>query len=172
MVSGAVVPPTIDLTNEELILSHFHASMLMELGLSDMRSSAADLLDVTQLPAIPLKADVELFIREQLERYAAVWADNFRNFTSIIAGIESSYWYSAEWFFSHVKGFLTQFDKSFNRCRELYRTANRLIGTSRAVLDDPAISSYNVRKQEAKRDENVGMRLGAAAERQPALLGQ
>lgn len=158
MVSGSVVPPNIDLTNEELVRSHFNAYILMELGLKDMRSSVDDVLDVREQPTLPIKAEVALRIHQQLDAYAAEWALNFRQFISEIAGIEESYWYSDDWFITHARSFLTQFDESFNRWRELYRGANHLIGISRAVLDDPSVSSDNPKKHEAKRDENVGMR--------------
>jgi len=158
MVAGSVVPPTIDLTNEELVRSHFNAYILMELGLGDMRSSAEDVLDVRQLPEIPLKQEIVAYIQNQIDNHAGKWADNFHEFVSGIQGIHDAYWYSPEWFATHARSFCRQFDDSFGRWRSLYRTANKLIDVSRSVIDDPSIAGDNQKKKDAERDERVGKR--------------
>ena len=158
MVAGSVVPPTIDLTNEELIRSHFNAYILMELGLSDMVSSAADVLDVSRLPEIPLKDTISSYIRDSIELKALEWATQFQQFISRIKGIEDAYWYSDDWFSNHAKGFLTLFEGSFERWRNLFRAAERLVAVSRSVIDDLSIRHDNAKIRDAERDERIGKR--------------
>lgn len=158
MVAGAVVPPKIDLTNEELILSHFNAYILMELGLKDMHISVNDVLNVAQLPDLPVKSDLRLYIDEQVESYAQAWANNFKRLAKTIPGFESTNWFTDEWLLVHSKSFLHRFDAAFDRWRTLYRSANKLVDMARTIMDDPTIGNDNPRKGEAKREHNIGMR--------------
>ena len=77
MVSGTVVPPKIDLTNEELIRTHFNAYMLMEVGLSRLNLSAGDVLVVNQLPAIPLHPDIQAHLNSQVNSFGRQWIIDF-----------------------------------------------------------------------------------------------
>lgn len=158
MIAGSVVPPKIDLTNEELILTHFNAYILMELGLKELHISVNDVLNVSDLPTLPLKADLKVHIEDHVTRYANEWAMTFKTLTASIPGIGDAYWYSDEWLHTHAKSFLKRFDESFERWRVLYRSANRLIEMARTVMDDPTLGNDNPRKSEAKREHNVGMR--------------
>lgn len=158
MIAGSVAPPKIDLTNEELILTHFNAYILMELGLKELHISVNDVLNVSELPALPMKGDLRAHIEDHVLRYADEWAARFRTLASSIPGIEDAYWYSDEWLHTHAKSFLKRFDESFERWRLLYRAANKLIETARAVMDDPTLGNDNPRKNEAKREHNLGMR--------------
>jgi superfamily II DNA or RNA helicase len=158
MVAGSVVPPTIDLTNEELVKSHFNAYILMELGLRDMGSSVDDVLEVMQMPELPLKPDLEAYIQEQLDNRAYQWAHEFREIIAALNGVQETCWFSEEWFMTNARGFLKQFNDSFDRWRSLYRSANRLIEVSRAIIDDPSIAGDNQKKNNAERDERIGKR--------------
>lgn len=158
MVAGSVVPPTIDLTNEELVKSHFNAYILMGLGLRDMGSSVDDVLEVMQMPELPIKPDLDAYIREQIDNRAHQWAQEFRDSIAALDGIQETCWYSEEWFMTNARGFLKQFNDSFDRWRNLYRSANRLIEVSRAIIDDPSMAGDNQKKNNAERDERVGKR--------------
>jgi superfamily II DNA/RNA helicase len=158
MVAGSVVPPTIDLTNEELVHSHFNAYILMELGLREMSSSAAEVLEVSQLPDLPIKDSIAAYIQERIDSNAKEWAQRFQQFVSKIQGIEEAYWYSDAWFSNHAKGFLKQFDTSFDRWRNLFRSAERLIAIARGVIDDHSLRFDNARLYDANRDEKIGKR--------------
>ncbi len=158
MVAGAVVPAKIDLTNEELILSHFNAYILMELGLGEMQTSVNDVLQVADSASLPIKPHLVNHIEDHISRFALEWSANFKQLITSIPGLPSSYWYAEEWLTSHGKSFLGRFDKSFERWRSLYWSANRMIENARAVMDDPTIGNDNPRKSEAKREHNVGLR--------------
>ncbi len=47
MVAGVVQPPRIDLINEELIVTHLNAFLLMKLEIEELKTSAAEVLDLS-----------------------------------------------------------------------------------------------------------------------------
>lgn len=158
MVAGKVAPPKIDLSNEELILTHFNAYILMELGLKDLRTSVGEILDVSNFPSLPIKVDLVTHIQNHINDYANEWVINFKGLISGIPEIETTNWYTNDWLTTHANSFLTRFNASFERWRTLYKAANKLIDIARSVMDDPTIGNDNPRKFESKREHNVGMR--------------
>lgn len=159
MVAGSVVPPKIDLSNEELILSHFNAYMLMELGLTDVRTSVGEIVDLLQVAELPIKDDIKLKIEDHIVRYAHTWAYNFKRLLLAIDEMKDSTWLTDEWLLNHSKSFARRFDDSLERWRYLYRAASRMIETSRSIIDDPTIQTGNYRKSEAEREERLGKKI-------------
>jgi len=158
MISGTVTAPRIDLTNEELLISHLNAFILMEMGLKDLHVSVAEVLDCANITELPVKEEIKSHILDHLERYSNEWILQYRTLVDGLPEIDSTYWYSDAWITTHVKSFFERFDQSFERWRILYRSAQRLIDHARSVMDDPTISADNVRKNEAKREHGIGMR--------------
>ncbi|HNW74278.1 MAG TPA: DEAD/DEAH box helicase [Bacteroidales bacterium] len=158
MVAGSVVPAKMDLTNEELLLTHFNAYILMELGLKDLHVSVAEILDCKASPVIPIKNDIQVYIKDHLSRYSQKWVKRYRDIIESIPAIHESFWYSNDWLATHVASFYDRFNQSFDRWRILYRSAHRLIENARLVMDDPTLGSDNNRKNEAKREHAIGMR--------------
>lgn len=158
MVAGKVVPPKIDLSNEELVLTHFNAYMLMELGLKDLKASANEVLNVSDFPALPIKADLITHIQHHIDNFSNDWIVNFRELISGIPEITATSWFTDGWLLTRAQSFLRRFDDSFERWRTLYRSANKLIDLARTVMDDPTVGNDNPKKNEAKREHNVGMR--------------
>lgn len=158
MVAGAVLPAKIDLTNEELILTHLNAFILMEMGLKDLHLSVSEILDCSNYPELPVKGDIRHHIEENIRSFSGEWAQNYKNLISSIFGINSAFWFNDAWLINHVKSFFHRFDESFERWRVLYRTARTLIENARIVMDDPTLGADNPRKNEAKREHNLGMR--------------
>jgi superfamily II DNA/RNA helicase len=158
MVSGAVVPAKIDLTNEELILTHLNAYLLMGMGLKDLHLSVSEILDCNIYPYLPIKNDIRIHIGENLTLYSGEWAKNYKELILSISGISSAYWFSDSWLINQIKSFFHRFDASFDRWRVLYRAARALIENARIVMDDPTLAADNPRKNEAKREHNLGIR--------------
>jgi superfamily II DNA/RNA helicase len=158
MVSGSVVPPKIDLTNEELVLGHFNAYLMMELGLEDIKTEISEAVDVSFYPELPIKEKLKIHIENRISENATQWASYYKESILGIKGLQDTNWFTNDWFFNHAKSFLNRFDSSFNRWRSLYRTAKRLVENARLIIDDPTITSDNPRKNEAKREEKVGLR--------------
>lgn len=155
MVSGSVVPPKIDLSNEELVLSHFNAYILMELGLGSMSTSVGDVLNVSD-PSLAIKTDISSLISDHLLRYHRQWVKEFKAITDTIPGIQTNFWFTDSWLEVNASTFLTRFDNSFERWRALYRYAEAMVTNSRRIIDDPTISGD--KKGAARKEENIGIR--------------
>jgi hypothetical protein len=158
MVSGIVVPPRLDLINEELIYSHFNAYILMELGLSSLHNSVGDVLELDD-PAIPVKSSLTVYIEEQL---SALKDDILKNFRKTIVDIypkmKESWWFSDEWLEQKYLRFKSNFDAGFDRWRNLYRHAQSMIANAKIVLLDPRIKSDNPQRGDAIRQQKIGIR--------------
>ena len=159
MVSGAVVPPRIDLINEELIRSHFHAFLLMKLELSDLHTSVSELLDTNNIKELPIKLVVRDLISDNLRQFGDQWVSEFKKtLEGLMPEIRESWWYSAEWFNNLKSHYLEAFDQSFHRWRSLYHAARRMIDSSRLILDDPTIKHASGEFKEASRQHAIGFK--------------
>jgi hypothetical protein len=158
MVAGQVVPPRIDLLNEELLRTHFHAFVLMQLGLSEIHTSVPALLQVEKFPELPLKDSVVDRIKHALEGNGSQWVETFKEY---LLGTESlllqTNWYTAGTLEKVKNNFLVRFDEAFNRWRNLYRAAKAMIEESHRINNDPTVKAKEL-KQEAKRQYVVGLR--------------
>lgn len=164
MVSGVVVPPRIDLKNEELIRTHFNAYVLMELGLQKLNISVSDILDITKTFDLPLLPDLSTYIQDQQTKYKDKWVEGFRG---IIRGIEprlsETHWYNPSWIERQAVTFYTRFDSAIDRWRVLYRNAKKMVDFANAILEDPTIKYDSDQAREARRQRGVG-------EKQQSLL--
>ncbi|NSW94021.1 MAG: hypothetical protein HPY62_04840 [Bacteroidales bacterium] len=163
MVSGSVVPPRIDLKNEELILSHFNAFVLMSIGLESLSVSVSDILDIRDKTNLPLKQDVITFLNEMTDRYAGKWSEDFfRLLQGNITGLENTTWFNNEWLINKAKSFPKRFDEAFRRWRILFKQAEDTIQRARNIMDNPVIKQNSPEMLEAKRQHNVAMMQRAA----------
>jgi superfamily II DNA or RNA helicase len=158
MVSGKVAPPKIDLSNEELLLTHLNAFIMMELGLQNLHSSVAELMAMTDLPGLPLKSDIILHIKDQTTEYGNDWMMRFNALIEDMPEVKNSLWFSDSWLFTRVQSFQQRFNASLDRWRILFLNASRMIDKSRSVIDDPTIAADNSIKRRAVRDERIGHR--------------
>ena len=158
MVAGSVVPPRIDLLNEELLTNHFNAFILMELALSDLRSSVAELLDLSNEQNIKVKENIISTIEDNLLHYKAKLIASFQQvIVSIEPDLLATWWFSDDWLENKVNSFITRFCASFDRWISLYKAARSMIVKSRIILDDPVIMADNPLKSDAKRQHAVGL---------------
>ncbi|ABL79358.1 MULTISPECIES: DEAD/DEAH box helicase [unclassified Nocardioides] len=126
MVSGSVIAPRLDLTNEDLIRSHVHAIWLAETDES-MKSSITDLVeaggDTPSLTLLPQlwdavnKPNVTRHAQQTAERVLA----ELRHTWALDGGDPS--WWSDTWVHDQVKHAAASLDDALQRWRELYRTA-------------------------------------------------
>jgi superfamily II DNA or RNA helicase len=158
MVSGVVNPPKIDLTNRELIATHFNAFIFMKLGLSEMKSSAQDVLQVDALPNLPVRGNLEDYIKDQLNQFSTKWTYEFLQVLERTTEVKNTSWFTPDWLAQQAAGWWMRFDVAFERWRRLYRNSLDLITKSRAIIDDPTIKSDNPKQRRAKRDEAIGHR--------------
>ena len=151
MVSGAVTPPRLDLTNEDLVKAHVHAIWLAKTGL-DLKRSVMETLDTGQ-PGYPLRENPAHQIVLSNERLQECLQECQRVLVASAADMEQTTWYSEDWLWRILKDSPNAFDRAFDRWRELYDAADRQLKEARRVID----SSY---QQHISREERQ------AAERQ------
>src|SRR5690606_4499977 len=124
MVSGIVRPPALDITNEELVRSHLHAVWLAESKLA-LSPDIPEILDLTS-PDFPLKPE----IRDVIDQPALVTASRppmkqiLDQILASVGGVKPAWLGDPDEFVHDVaKGAPDRFRKSFDRWRELYRSA-------------------------------------------------
>jgi hypothetical protein len=125
MVSGVVLPPRLDLANEELIRSHVHAIWLSETGQS-MRSRLTEIVDMTgQSPTLDLLPEVARALDDSSARLRAV--DRAEGVlrelrrTWDASGDSVEWWYDG-WVTDTVVRAPVALDRSLDRWRGLYLT--------------------------------------------------
>ncbi len=161
MVAGAVQPPSLDLSNEDLIRSHIHAVWLAETGLS-LEHSIIEILDAS-IPDYPLKDNIAHQIHLSDARLEACIKKCQEVLCQCGEELLQSGWYSEEWLRTTVKQAATQFDEAFDRWREMYATAYQQLQEARDTIDrshQARVSREEVqeaeqREREAKRQMDL-----------------
>jgi len=162
MVSGAVSPPRLDLTNEDLLRAHIYAIWLAESGLA-LGESLRDLLDIVgESPSLTLQPYVLDALRDTSARQRAERrAQNILETLKTDLQEPSGAWYTPQWLtieLDHVESF---FEKACARWRGLYKAAQDQRDTQNSVIRDAS------RPEEHK---NQARRLRSEAEAQLELL--
>lgn len=159
MVAGVVKAPTIDLMNEELLLNHLHAFILMNLGLAGIRNSISEVIDLNDKQQLPIKESIRNHITSQTESFTDDW---IRDFLLVIRPqldrLEQTRWFSQQWLHNQCKGFYKRFDRSFDRWRRLFKNAIDMVSAGTAIINDPTIGSSSYMHYEAKRKLAIGAR--------------
>ncbi|MFH5833859.1 DEAD/DEAH box helicase [Halalkalibaculum sp. DA384] len=160
MVAGEVLPPRMDMHNEELIMSHLNAICLSEIGLRDLNDSLANVLDLGNEDNLPIKEEVKLKFdfsdRKKLEIK--------KLFNRVISDIKSDLpWYSEEWLDSKINDVFSRFSEALERWRSLYKDAISQRRTAQNILDNPTYQAGSSEKKLAGINEDQ-------ARRQIALL--
>jgi hypothetical protein len=158
MVAGSVRPPRLDLANESLVRAHLHAVWLAQvrLPLGDSIEQVINTDDEAQLPlraeaaaAIQLSEAARNEVRERAKRILHFNDGTLRN----------SGWFSDAWLDSVVAEAPTNFDRAFDRWRELYRAATRQMIEAQTALrrarDRDAQAEAGRREEEALRQLNL-----------------
>ncbi len=159
MVAGSVVPPRIDLANEELLRTHFNAYILMELGLKEMRASVSDLLDTGNDQFITVKASIIADIEHRIRVHKETWIAEFKKvLQALVPDLDKTWWYRDNWLNDHIMSFKKRFVGAFDRWIYLYRAARKMINEARAVLDDITIKQDNDSYKDAKRRHAAGLK--------------
>jgi superfamily II DNA/RNA helicase len=159
MVAGVVAAPKLDLSNQELIISHLNAYIFMELGLSQVKTSVSEILDLSQIDKFPIREDIKAFIKEQIELNQDKWIIQFKkSLKNILPQLKESNWYSDKKLENQAKKYFEILDHSFNRWRELYRNATKMINKARMIMDDPTIKSGAQEKKNANKDHFLAQR--------------
>jgi Lhr-like helicase len=150
MVSGIVRPPALDITNEELVGSHLHAVWLAEAKLA-LSPDIPEILDLTQA-GYPLKQEIHEVI-DRAELATAAHLPMKRVLDQILASVDGQkpVWMSEpEEFVSAVAQRAPQeFDRAFDRWRELYNSARAQLMEANARSEITGLSGADRRRIKA-----------------------
>jgi hypothetical protein len=160
MVAGAVAPPRLDLTNEDLLRAHVHSVWLAETSLS-LGKSLKDLLDLSgDEPSLKVLDFVQDALDSDNARKKA-----YQRARAILSTIEhelvSTDWYSETWLEGVLNQVPLQFNQACERWRGLYRAAKGQQKAQQKVIDDVSRPAH---------DRNQARRLRQEAESQIDLL--
>ena len=150
MVSGAVSPPRLDLTNEDLLRAHVYAIWLAETQLS-LGESLKDVLDVEgDEPTLALQPHILHHLRDVPARQRAV--QHARQVLRTLARDlteEAAPWFTDDWVQMQLDTIEQSFDAAADRWRGLYRAAQAQRDTQHSIVRDASRSEDD--KQKAKR---------------------
>lgn len=156
MVSGTVVPPRIDLLNEDLLSTHFNSFMLMNLQVSDLQSSVADILDLSIERKVKVKQTILDKINNAIDLNKVHYKQNFLKVIKSIEGdLQNVYWFSDSWIDVKINSFAHSFESAFARWIALFTNACNLRDKAQLVIDNHIIKSDSPEKNEAKRQEAI-----------------
>ncbi|PWJ42225.1 DEAD/DEAH box helicase [Sediminitomix flava] len=161
MVAGVVAPPKIDLSNEELLLNHFHAMMLMDCSFAGDEgdyNSISYLVDIDKTPELPLKDSVFRKI-DDFSSFNEGLISSFQNLLDDL-GINSTEhkWYYDNWVNDKANQFKNSFNQSFDRWRKLFISSENLLTKARNTLDNHHIKDSSEDKKTAKREHAIALR--------------
>ena len=152
MVAGAVMPPRIDLANEDLVRSHLHGVWLAETGLW-LGTSLRDVLDLGRVEdGLPLQEGVERAVHDEHAARAAL-----TRCQTLAAALEpelaDAAWYGPDWVGSVIAGAPAAFDRACERWRQLYLSARRQVDAQHAIVGDHSAAHDARRTAERLRGE-------------------
>jgi len=159
MVSGAVTPPRIDLTNMDLIRSHVYAIWLAESGMK-LGISLKDILDLTQPDTLPCQEHILEGLRSTNSRKKAkIKAQAALN--DFLSELKQTDWWSDTWLETVLDQVEIQFNQACDRWRTLYQAAKNQQKLQNDIINDVTRSSD---------DRKTAKRLRQEAESQLELL--
>jgi Lhr-like helicase len=158
MVAGSVRPPRLDVANESLVRAHLHAVWLAQvrLPLGDSIEQVIDTDDEVQLPLRAEAADA-IQLSEAARNEVRERARRILQFD--LAALANAGWFSDTWLETVFAEAPTNFNRAFERWRELYRAATRQMIEAQAALrrarDRDTQAEARRREEEALRQLNL-----------------
>ncbi len=155
MIAGAVQPARIELTNEELLRAHVHSNWLSRAEVK-LDPSIGQVLDL-EAEGYPLRPD----IKQDIEKPQPVALSDVRQLIDRETQLNKAEWLTDDWIEQVVRNAPTEFDRAFERWRELYLQADRAYDAAAREAKRPYVSSVERRSAERRL---------ADAQREMALL--
>jgi hypothetical protein len=158
MVAGSVRPPRLDVANEALVRAHLHAVWLAQvrLPLGDSIEEVIDTDNETELPLRPGALDA-IQLSEVARNEVRARARRILQFD--LAALANAGWFSDAWLDTVLAQAPTNFNRAFDRWRELYRAGTRQMIEAQAALrrarDRDAQAEARRREEEALRQLNL-----------------
>lgn len=159
MVSGQVLAPRLDLVNEDLLLSHFHALYTSRVRIQGIEDGNVDAVLDLDDPDIPLRPETRAAFAagEQFqETLVAQWR---KVVLDLDARLVKTTWYTPDWSMRKYQGVLNSFDDSLNRWRNLWRQHKKQVEQARRIMDNTTYKQNSPEFKEAKRNEFLALKL-------------
>ena len=161
MVSGAVRPPTLDITNKDLVRAHLHAIWLAETKLA-LSPDIPNILDLSS-ENYPLKQEIRDCIenpglieksRAPMKRVLNQVLDSFEGKHPIWVGDAD------EFVLEVARGAPIEFDRAFNRWRELYNSARSQLSEANRCSQITGLSRADrqkIKASQAQANDQIGI---------------
>lgn len=147
MVSGAVTPPRLDLTNEDLLRAHIHAIWLSETGI-DLSDTLTDILDMNGTPpSLELLPEIRQQAESPIAQQAAL--QRARQVLSTIQSLDDP----AGLLEITIQNVVNAFDTACERWRDLYTAAHKQAEAQGKIQLDPNRSQQDKKQAKRLRDE-------------------
>ncbi len=160
MVAGAVAPPRLDLSNEDLVRAHVQSIWLAETG-ANLGKSLESVLNLSgDEPALDLLPSILADLSKRSAREKAK-ERALHVLSTIEPELKRADWYTPDWLDRELNTIVRRFDDACDRWRGLYKAALEQAKTQAKVVRDAT-------RNEA--DKNQAKRLRAEAEAQLSLL--
>lgn len=151
MVSGAVSPPRLELSNEDLVKSHIHAIWIAEAELNLSRS-LCDILDVAgHQPTLELLPSIRDKIQSSIARNRAR-SRGLRFLKTIESELQGTDWFTPDWLDRILDRVPIEFEQACRRWIGLYRSALDQVERQTKIANDASRSPQD--RGEAKRLRN------------------
>jgi ATP-dependent helicase YprA (DUF1998 family)/very-short-patch-repair endonuclease len=148
MVAGSVIPPRLELANEDLVRAHVHAVWLTETGQS-LGKSLKDILDlVGENPTLAIQPHVRDSLNDEKARARALLRAN-AILDTISDELKDADWFSSAWLDEVFKQIFLNFEQACERWRGLYNAALKQREIQNKIIGDASRSPSD--KVEAKR---------------------
>lgn len=166
MVAGTVRAPRLDLANEALLRAHIHAVWLAQVRLP-LGKSVEEEID-TDREDLPLRENAAGQIRLS-ENSRFTLRDRIRQMLAADQGmLGEAGWFTDRWIDQVLENAATEFDRAFDRWRELYKAAKRQRDSARAEEDRARTreeqARAKARQDEARRQLNLLLQVDVARE--------
>ena len=164
MVAGVVVPPKLELANQDLVKSHVYSLWLSYTGV-DLGDSMNKILDLNK-DGYPLQEDIKAHLNLDAKSLQQCFEDLDRVLSDRFCQTDFNRvnWYSSDWLEDTLKNAIHEFDRACQRWRNLYKDADLQLIKAREVIDRHSRGS--ITEQERKEAES----LAKEAQRQKDLL--
>jgi ATP-dependent helicase YprA (DUF1998 family) len=133
MVAGSVRPPRLDIANEALVRAHLHAVWLAQVRLP-LGDSIEQVINTDDEQLLPMKAEAEAAIQlsEAAQNEVRERAQRILQFD--LAALANAGWFSEAWLQAVIAEAPVNFNRAFNRWRELFRAAIRQLTEAQIAL--------------------------------------
>lgn len=152
LVAGSVMPPKLDLCNEELLRTHLHAIALAFIQYPQMNRSLFELVEDTH--ELNLKDEV----KEKFTLDDATLAKVKNLFVQVISTFEAellkeSHWFTDQWTSIELNNLVSRLDQSLARWRSMYHSALNMLQQATQVINSNLHAAGSDKYKAAERDQ-------------------